>query len=175
MPTFPNQVDNPFTLVYDALWQMVELNTRLTPYLKSKEKFDDRDGAQRNINTADTPELMLIQQVRTGQLKISSTETEIIPTYSFLLMAGDQRLNRVLNQINWELFRSLTDWNSVLCALQWPPEAPKKFIIQATLVDATDSPPGFTEVEERDTIRSWTSIWTIAVQMRFATSNLRLP
>lgn len=174
MPHIPTFNDNPFTMVYDALWDLVQRNPNLIDYLRTKEKFDTRDGTLRNITTSDLPEIVLVQDERVGSLRISSSQMEVTPTYKFVLTTGDQRINRILNQITWELLRSLVDWESVLCALQWPESDPKNFIINMRLGEVRDFTPGMIASEERESIRGWATIWSVTVQMRFAIESLRI-
>jgi len=175
MPTpLPLEIENPFNLVYDALWDMAERNLTLETWLNpgNKEKFDpQRLGAKRNITTGDTPELILTSDSFGGNFKVSSSSVSISKMYSWQFTTGDPRLNKVANQVSWELFRALADWDKVLCALTWEGTP---FVIQLLFAEGVDLPPGSVEVSERG-IRGWTILWNVEVHMRFAQETLKIP
>jgi len=168
----PSEYENPFTIVYDKLWQMAEANYVLEKWLDigNKEKFEKRVGQKKSISTSDTPELILFQNSTTYNLKATSSSTRLSRQYIWGLATGDQRVNAVLNQVSWELFRSMLDWENHLCGLKWDGEP---FILQALLIDSNDSPPGDLASTEKG-ILGWTSLWTMEVQMQFATDKLRI-
>tara|TARA_B100000745_G_C20065095_1_gene363513 strand:+ start:317 stop:838 length:522 start_codon:yes stop_codon:yes gene_type:complete len=168
----PNEYDNPYTIVHNKLWEMAEANHILEKWLDkgNKEKFDKRIGQKKSISTADMPELLLVSRSTSYDLKISTSATRLSKEYVWGLATGDQRLNRVLNQISWELFRAMASWENHLCGTTWNG---KRFVLQAVLSSSEDSPPGDLSTTEKG-ILGWTSILTMEVQMQFTTEDLLL-
>lgn len=162
---------NPFSLVYGALWDMVATHKKLAAYLKpaNRIRFDDdvlRDPVKGDIQKADLPELELDSQSVTAQLFYSSTGTKITRQYAWMISSGDFRIQYLYN-IEWMLYCAMHNWQKTLTALKWPIEGSQNrpsFIKQANVVTATN---GMQVTQQNRNQRGWSALWICNVEMHF--------
>lgn len=168
-------VQDPFQLVFDALWALVDGSVPLTALVKPGNKIrfnvtDDRDPIKTRVGDADLPELILTTEGST-ELNIHSTSntSHIYRQYAWLLSTGDQRLNYRLFPVQWALFCAMTNWGNVLSVLEWPATTGKKFVKSVNYISATE---GQSDADRNRGIEGWSSLWRCEVKMYFATADL---
>lgn len=159
--------NDPFNLVYDKLWTLVERNQELQNYIKigNRIKFDENVVNKSEISDADLPELALLVS---GLTDFGSTSSSYIvkKNYTFSLAVGDYRI-AIFNRISFELFRALADYQCELCSLSW---CNCNFVDNAKLLNAEES---ILEDTQR-AISGWIGIWTFEVTMVFNQSILKI-
>lgn len=158
-----DQLLDPFSLVYDALWVMVERNDKLAKFIAkgNRIKFDEDSDVDPAITDADTPNLMLLSGGGTFGEQDNSSQRSVTRIYTWVLTTGDFRLNPVFNAISWELYRSMIDYACVLCSLQW---CNCNFIQNCRIVSADD---GTLAQTLQENVPGWSTIWSIEVDMLF--------
>lgn len=159
---------DPFNLVYDKLWSLVERNEELKALIKvgNRIKFDTNVATKGELSDADLPELALL----VGgffDYQTTSTSRSIKRNYSFSIATGEYKIAS-FNKITFELFRCLVDYECELCALTW---------CNCNFVDASTKLVGAEEsiLEDADKqISGWISVWTFEVVMVFQLSMLKI-
>ena len=162
---------NPFTMLYDKIWEMIEVNPNIDKLVSSKNKikYDDWTGVKDNIADADFPELALLSESAITNLMQTSNTTNMIKQYSWVITTGDFRINEVYNQLTWELFRAMMGWDHYLTALVWEDQHFVKRVNMVALNEGT-----FRMAQNRG-IRGWSSIWSFEIECHFVTRTLRVP
>lgn len=163
---------NPFTLVYTGLWSLVESNSDLTDLVAvgNRIRYDtvaNRNPEKRSAMTADYPELVLVSDGLTGNMHATSSSGFVIRNYSFYITTGDLRMTEVLLQVEWELWRALNNWKSVLPALEWNGI---RFVKRCNINTITN---GTIRAEDRtEGPLGWVAIWSLEVEMHFPTASI---
>ena len=166
---------NPFTMVWWALWKMVERSDKITDKvaLLNRIKFDDDLNDKKSINDGDLPELVLLSGGGTSNIMNSSSTSQIIRKYTWVITTGEFNINPYYNALCWELYRAMVDWDKVLCALVWPKlsDPPWHFVTRTNVLSIDEG----TEMDkENRLIQGWTGLWEMDVEMHFRTLDLRL-
>lgn len=173
MPDLIEPIDNPFQMVYDALWNMLEDDVRFKNLVVvgNRLKFKDREDAtrQEHTSTADYPKVQLLLGQITGNLLHSSSSSRITRDYTWLIEAGEFVYNTI-TPIEWTIVANTTKWCSKLTGLIWKEQ---HFVKEVNLVQA-DMDKFAKELRERG-LNGWLAIMTIRVNMYFATSGLSSP
>lgn len=162
---------NPFSIVYDALWGLVSNHKPLAElvHIENRIRFDDkrdRSPLKDEISERDLPELRLISQGASLQLERTTNTTTLVQTYQFGVSTGEQRFDS-LYDVNWELIRALSKWQTEIMELTWNS---KPFILR---LNPTDFATGVVDVDLNRGIKGWSSLWTVLVEMHFATIDLQ--
>lgn len=165
--------DDPFLMVYEALWSMVEDSAPLEALVRPGnrirfDKSDDRDPFKVQISTADLPELMLTSEGTSGlNLQGTSTTSTITRKYSWILATGDYRYVSLLYPVEWALLCAMTEWVEVLTALEWRGNS---FVTRCNFVEVSE---GYSDPKENRGIKGWSTIWRCEVRMDFATADMK--
>ena len=168
MVDLPEPIDNPFTLVYDALWDLAEANSNLMQWIatNNRRKYDSWIGIKENISSADLPELALLTDGGNGIYYFTSSESRFLRYYSWAITTGDYNINGIYNQVCWELYRAMSNFCSVLSQLTWDSRI---FVTKANLADLRE---GTLLTDLNRNIKGWASIWRAEVEMTFSTKSL---
>lgn len=163
--------DNPFTLVYDELWKMLEAHPQFNADVKEGNRIkynwpDDRDPLKKTVMPGDLPEVVLMQTTVNANLYQSSSGSMCTRQYSILISTGDWRVNAFLSQVEWDVFTALMLWKERLGALQW---RSKTFVKRANIVGASS---GASDPERNRNIKGWSAVWTVEVEMHFTSQDL---
>lgn len=163
-------MSDPFTMVYDALWDLAEGSNRVTELVRVGNRIKMREdkpsaGPKRQVSQGDLPELVLALTSGSGNLLSTSSSSMVIKQYGWQLATGDMNPERLL-QLEFALFAALVSWPTVLGALQW---SGLEFVKRANLVGMES---GREMVEQNRGVGGWASIWTLEVEMHFRTSDL---
>ena len=93
-------VTDPFSLVYDRLWTLLEVHKGFTDLvrLKNRIKFSgtDRSPLKDEVLTADLPELRLICSRMTPHIQRTSSSGSVEMTFEVQVSTGDQRVTELL-------------------------------------------------------------------------------
>jgi hypothetical protein len=163
----------PFIDVWNALWIMVERNDRLTHYVRpgNRIKFTNTIGPKKEISEGDLPELQLHSSGADINIVASSSSSKVTRRYSWGITTGEYDINKYYNLVSWELYRSMIDWDIVLCALVWPKESEWHYVtnVQISTVDE-----GTAMIDENRGIIGWSAMMQIDVEMHFNVDALRI-
>lgn len=164
-------MSDPFSLVYDGLWDMAERNPELISFFPvgNRIKYEEESDIKKNVSHADLPELSLLAGSSVvGDLN-SNTGVSIKKTYIWALASGDLRLSPVFHKVSFELFRAMLDYESTLCPLLWEDCA---FVTNCRVMTAEEG----TEMNDLNrSIQGWSSLWNVEVEFHFQRSKLRIP
>lgn len=166
-----SQTPNPFTMVYDTLWEMVDTHPSLRVLMKegNRIKFNtpSREPLKDAVAVADLPELILTSDGLSAALYNTTSTSKVVRSYSWLLSTGDFRVNELLYQVEWYIFCAMLSWKEKLCALKWHDES---FVKRADVTSVTN---GQSNPELNRGIKGWSAIWKCEVEMHFRTSFLK--
>lgn len=164
-------MDNPFTLTYDALWDMllkhpgfvedVKVGNRIRYNTTSRD-----DPRKREVQVADLPEVVLASDGLTANMLSTSSSSSCTRQYSWILATGDFRINAILHQVEWYVFVAMHNWRTVLTSLQWEGEP---FVKNCRLSGVTS---GYSDPAANRGIVGWSAVWRCEVDMVFKTSAL---
>lgn len=162
---------DPFSMVFDALWQLAEASAPLNDLVRvgNRIKFNDatnRDPRKTAVQAGDLPELVLVCENGTGNISASSCSTSVTRRYSWVIATGDLRISHLLHPVEWALVCAMTNWKSVLLNLTWQGN---KF---AKRMQFLDQSVGFSKPEQNRNISGWSSVWGIEVEMHFTTADM---
>lgn len=159
---------DPFTLVHNAIWALLEADTTLTAAVAvtSRIKFtgSDRMPIKEERGAADRPELRVRPLAGKAHQHRTSNGSSVQRTWLVELATGEQRVDEDLYPIEWEIYRAMADWPDTLAALTWNG---KEFAKDLTMGEIQNELGGG-EIN----IRGWRGVMAISVEMWFDTSDL---
>jgi hypothetical protein len=163
---------DPFSLVYDKLWDLAEASVPLTRLVKLKNriKFSPTkvyDPVKREVSEADLPELTLTSTTGSANMMANSSMSSCTRTYEWIIATGSLSIIAMLGPVEFALWCALHDYQSYLNALQWDG---KDFVKVARVGQISN---GLTDSERNRGIVGWTSIWSLDVEMYFVTKDLK--
>lgn len=165
---------NPFQLVYDALWQMLAERADLADLVKVGNRIDfgrpeTPDPFKRTIAAADLPEVILVPAGMDANLFSTSSSSNCVRRYQWLLSTGDLRIHEGLHPVEWAIFCGMADWQTKLTSLEWPANSGRHFVKLADIDTVTE---GKSDHEKNRGIAGWSAVWTCSVHMYFSTADL---
>lgn len=173
MPNLIEPQDNPFQMVYDAIWESVESDKRFNGLIKlgNRIKFENRSQATQleHTTSSDFPRLQLRCGPIIGNLRNTSSSSKLIREYTWVIESGDF-VYSTITPIEWTLIVNAVNWCTALTHLVWKEE---HFVKRTNLVlgsiDRIEK-----EFREKN-INTFFSVVTTEVEMHFATANLLPP
>lgn len=176
----PPEGDDPFTLVYKALWNLALSNPNFTQKVAAQNRIafiptDTYNYAKSFLPNKlhdDYPEVILTVENSTSNLTATSNTASIRRTYAFLIGTDKPDLNPDLFPVEWELLRSLSNWRESLTALRWED---KQFVHNCRVQSGTtlwQSAPASSN--NTLVIRGWVSVWRAEIEMNFDKADLRI-
>jgi len=158
---------DPFSLVYNELWSMMEEDQRFEVKAGNKLKFNenDRNPGKTNLSSADYPEVALMAENISGNLCNTSSTSMIRRNFSWVVSSGDYRYTEIF-PLEWSIFTGMLAWRYRLTALRWEGQ---QFVINCNLNDSN-----FNQIDamRRRGVEGWIAVWSIYVEMHFATSTI---
>jgi len=169
--SMPHVDNNPFSLVFSELWNMLEAKETFKDLVKEGnriryDKQEKRDILKSSVATADLPEVVLSIEGMTPSLFRSSSQSDCVCRYAWMISTGDLRVIERIHPVDFAIFAAMTGWQEKLGALEWNE---KTFVKRATISDVTH---GQSIPEMNRGIKGWSSIWAVDVLMVFATKDL---
>lgn len=162
---------DPFTQVYDALWTLVERNNALQMYLqpRNKIKYDEPNEPKPNISDGDLPELALLNSsINFNTVPTDCSNESIARDYVWAITTGTYQIQPLFNELTFELYRSMIDWESVLSPLTW---YDCTFVYNCRLQSGDEG----TLMREVDRgISGWSALWIVKVDFVFSRNTLRI-
>ncbi|KKN77777.1 hypothetical protein LCGC14_0357510 [marine sediment metagenome] len=164
---------DPFSIVYDALWQMVEDYSGFTDLVNVGNRLrfasDIRDPLKRETLTNDFPAVGILANGHFPHLQRTSNSSTVTSRFIFMLVSGEQQLDRALYPITWEMLRAMTKWATRLQALTWET---KTFVTLAKPIDSSEIFTEDTFLGSTKGILGWSGRWDYEVEMQFLTADL---
>lgn len=168
---------DPFSLVYDALFDLAFAHPGLNEMVKAKNRAsytsetNRTDPVKDKILTDDVPEIVLLSLgVTSGNLHATSSTSKVTRRYAFHITTGDFRLNKFVLPIEWALCCALVDWKETLTTLKWPVESDWSYVKHCQIADISE---GFADAEKNRGIRGWSAVWACDLEMHFKTADLK--
>lgn len=163
--------NDPFSMVYSALWDMIEAHAGFAGLVKvgNRIRFDlDKRGVLKpDVSTADLPEVILTTFGGVVNLIDTSSTSKVTRFYQIIISTGDLRLSEYLNPVEWAIFCAMVGWRERLGALRWNN---RSFVKRANLTSGSE---GQSNPEYNRGIKGWSALWTVEVEMHFATADLQ--
>jgi hypothetical protein len=159
---------NPLSLIHDAVWAAVSVDTELNGLIKAgnRIKLDERASIKNQVQDADLPELILIPRSGVGNLTSTSSSVSFELTFDWLLSTGDLRVNYRLYPVLWSLYRAMSKYQRVAGAALYND---KKFI---TGVAFSSVNIGESDAERNRGIKGFSSVFSFVVKMSFGKDEL---
>lgn len=163
--------DNPLRQIHAAMWTMLEANSGFTDLVKSSIKYTTTNRAPEKdeVSPSELPEVRI---VATGlsptvapQLQFTSCSFFLTAKWEVQIASGDQRFETLFD-VEWEVWRSLADWETHLKNLTWNSH---KFVLLCRPLAIDTS---LDDEKLNRGIRGWRSIWAGETQMYFKADDL---
>ena len=162
----------PFTMVYDALWAMLEANEDFTDLVpvgnRIKYGNDNRSPEKDEILNSDLPEVRIVPVGVTPQPRRTSTSSAVLKRFAIQITSDTRGIHDTFHPIEWQIFKSLVDWITVLSALRWNE---KRFAVKCTFMTAPEGLHVSSATDKRG-ITSWATVWQCEVEMFFPIADL---
>lgn len=165
--------DNPFSLVYAALWDMVDSNVHISHIIQDGNKIrldsQSENPLKKTVaSNADFPELMLFPASMNVIPYASSNMTRLERNYNWMISTGEQRIFDV-SSIEWQLLIAHIDCENILRQLEFNR---RKFVYNVALNTATHGMGD--PLERRISIEGWTCIFAVTVHFQFERASLKV-
>jgi len=162
---------NPFNMVLTALWEMLLAHPRIVRDVKEQNRirFDlanNRDPFKPAIQASDLPEICIASLAASANIMETSSTSRCNRTYSIMLSTGDFRYTEICGQVEWHIWVAMCGWKRTLGGLQWNGQ---NFVKRANVTNVST---GMSDPEKNRNIRGWSSVWSVEVEMHFATAGL---
>lgn len=162
---------DPFTLIYNALWGMLESWPSFARMVRvgNRIKFTGklREIVKHEVATRDLPEIRLITIDALPHLQRTSNSTSVLMTLQWQVSTGDQRLDAILFPLKWEMMRAMSRWETALNALVWNDKPFAKLYRSQLAAD------GQLQADLVRGIKGWSIIWSCTVELWFTTTDLQ--
>ena len=165
--------ENPFNLVYTAMWDMIASNENLTNLVRegNRIRFDvtqNSNPLKKNVADGDLIEVILAP-VGFGDIMMqrTSNSTSIVKRFAWLISTGDMRVHKRLHVVEWAIIVGMLGWKERLAALQWKD---KNFVKRADIIEGSE---GESDPDRNRGIKGWSAVMTTEIEMHFATGDIR--
>lgn len=175
------QSSDPFSLVYRALWSMLESHTGFTGLVRTgnRIKFSGagRDPMKSEILSADLPEVRIVPAGGPPMLMRTSSSGSVVKRFQIQIATGEQRTDQTesLFAVEWEIIKAMHGWEAVLGALEitigeGESAVDVAFVKRCTAGEISE---GVTDTDLNRGIRGWSAVWSCEVEMWFPTVALQ--
>ena len=168
--------DNPFTLVYNALWELLECNEHFKKLVRAGNmirfagKEADNAIAKVILKTAnanaDVPEVRILPRGTVPHIQRTSTSSFLTTKLEIQISSGSYKLDEVLFPVQWAVYRAMSTWQNVVMQLKWKD---RNFV---HLVRPLSSNDMAMDVDVMRGIPGWTALWSCEITMDFKTVDL---
>lgn len=159
--------DDPLTIVYNALWDLLEDDADFTSLVSvnNRIKFVDDESPMKNqAITADYPEVRIVSVGTRPHLLRTSSGSSMVKQFAIQVLTGDQRLDAKLFPLEWTIYKVMNRGIPALLELTYDG---RKFIKNLKATTVSDS---FMYAQLNPHIKGWTSIWSCEVEIWFRNS-----
>lgn len=162
---------DPYTLVHDGLWAVLEANTDFTTLVPelNRIKFSgtNRSPIKDKIATADTPDVRISMRVLTIREGGASNGEFDRVQFNIELATGDQRLTARAFPIVWAIRQALFAGDATLAAIEFNSKTNWISCAQPGNVDF-----GIANDAENRGIVGWAAIASVEIQLFFSKADL---
>lgn len=162
---------DPFTLVYKALWEMLEDHDEFKSFVRegNRVKFTGkpREYLKTQVQDADLPEVRLVPAGAQPHLQRTSNGSSVVERFEIQIATGSEGVDLSLYPVKWAVFKAMSNWSTRLSVLTWNEN---KFVKLARPTAINDGSSGFDEARG---IKGWTSVWACEVELWFRTADLQ--
>lgn len=163
---------DPLTQIYDALWDMLETHKGFDRLVRvgNRAKFSlagPRDPVKDEISEADLPEVRIVRTGGEAHLQRTSNGSSILQRYEVQIGTKSLRYDTELFPLEWEIYKAFSKWQDKLKGLEW---AGKPYVKLARPLSFTT---GVDEGQLDRGIEGWATVWSIEVELWFATADLQ--
>lgn len=131
----------------------------------------DRDPIKQNVADADLPELILRPAgTPTSNICNTSSTSMLVQRWEWIVSTGDMRANYRLLPVKWAIFAAMVNWQTELCALQWPIDSGRTFVKRANTLAAIE---GESDRQNNRGVGGWSCVWACEVEMHIKTADIR--
>ena len=162
---------NPFTIVYESIWEILESNSAFTDLVPARNRIDftgtSRDPEKRQATTSDYPEVRIDEWNAAPWAFRDSTCSTFTKGYEISVKTGEKRLQDMHN-VEWEIWRSFNSWIPTLDSKTWETSG-TRFTINCRPLGTEQS------LQDRELdrgTRGWSVVWRCEIFMTFVTELL---
>ena len=160
---------DPLTQVYiglfDTIFSRDFVQEKVRPSNRIQLTGKLREPFRREVSTADLPELRIVPIGSIPHMLRTSGSSSIVEKYSIQISTGSKLVD-ILYPLKFEIYRALCDWQTIIKILTWKDQ---EFVKRISVSSINE---GVTEMDLNRGIDGWASLWTVEVEMFFATSDL---
>jgi hypothetical protein len=165
---------DPYTLVHDALWGILEANQGFAALVKpgNRIKFTNRgrDPDKQQAGADDFPEVRIIIRSSAPGEKASSSSCFDRQTFEIQVSSGDQRFDAAYFPVKWSVFRAMNaarrDLLALIDGLTWNG---RSFVLN---IRPTGVSEGVSDSDQNRGIKGWYGAWACDVEMQFALADM---
>lgn len=162
---------NPLELIHDTFWTLLLNNAAFIDVVdKEKNRILVYGGKAQpikpEIGPADLPEVRIVPAIIDANPYSDSETTSLRVHLAVQVATGHQEISRLL-KIQWAVFCSLLNWDTVLETLTWNG---LPFVSACRLHENKDS---LHNDELNRGIKGWSSIWQCEIDCHWKTATLR--
>lgn len=162
------QID-PFTTVYNKLWDVAEADPSLADLVRkgNRVKFcrseADHDPRKFATTPGSTPELMLFPDSFTTELNFDNRQATVLRNWAWVIRVQDALINKNLFPLEFYLLRAMQVGRSSLLELKYDFGDGEINLIQRVSIDRGNlSIPDVQKETQNPMTRGWMSSWTIS-------------
>lgn len=162
---------NPFLLVHQALWTLLNANTAFVTLVPTGRQINyspeadatsaDLHPEKEGMAPKDFPQVRIIS---TGgkSLGESSNATFVREDFAVQIDTGTQLFEHGM-EVKWEVVRALSNWATTMEALTWNS---KSFVDDCSLLDTRS------KMDKTKGFMGWRTLWAGSLLLHFTTSDL---
>jgi hypothetical protein len=161
--------DDPFSRCYDTVFALLfnGSNNPLSAMVKPGNRLsfgadsdNDRGPAKERVQSADLPEVRLIDEGGVLNLHATSSTMSYTQNLSIIIQTGDWRYGKFASLLNWYTTCNLKGWRETLAGLKWNGNPYIKNIEANLPIQIGPGNP-----ERTNGIAGWTSVWRLRITM----------
>ena len=164
--------DNPFTLVYNSIWNLLLARPNFVQHIKHGNRISfvgQNPNAQftKEFNklSADFPEVQITVEGATPAPNDTSSSSKLSRTYAIMLHTDGATLDPFVFPVEWEIFQALAAWRFTVSALEYKGE---RFVKNVAPLPVTNA----YSLDAAQNVRGWVAVWRARVDMYFSNVNL---
>ena len=164
---FTDQNKDPFTILLEKLWEVLEANPVLAELSRTKNriKYLENMLPKEQIAHGDLPEIVLMPDSDSQDEMGDSATGYLSHSMRFFISTGNQN-PRLLNALRWELYRVIQTFMAVCgnCHFRGQP-----FIVRVKMMGGD---VGISNPDNNRRIAGWSASWGLTIDMQFSNSEI---